>query len=201
MSAAACCRATLRSLRRILACDTAPTDARCVFARQASEFERCVLLVRVVYVFAAFWMISTMPSWKDWETVQVLFPLWPLAWLEHVDLQAGLRFVCIWNLASAVAAAVLPHVRLLRIAATVGLLWWSALVNSRSGVVSMHGLHLLIWVSAAFVFLPLGSVSEIAACRAKRAHYARAVWFAQAIVLCFYSSGGFFKIAGNFSKL
>jgi hypothetical protein len=140
-------------------------------------------------------MVSTMHSWRDWENVTALFPLWPLAWLDHVDLQTGLRIVCIYNLASTVVAAMLPHVRLARIAATLGLLWWSALVNSLSGVVSMHGLHLLIWVSAMLIFLPSGSVDEIARSRVRRTHYTRVFWLAQATVLSFYSSGGFFKIA------
>jgi hypothetical protein len=188
--------AGLRRLRRLLTADREPGSVEAVWRRQPHELARALIVVRVFYACAAFMMLNDAQSWPMWAKVKAIEPLWPIAWAEHTDAQTAIPIVLGAALASTVCALLVPELRVVRLAAAVGLLMQSALVNSLAGAVVSHGLHAWLWTAAFFVFLPSGSAAEIAASHARSQRYLRVFWGAQALLLFCYSLSGSIKLAG-----
>lgn len=187
---------TIRRVRRLLTAQRAPESVASVWARQPEELTRAMTVVRAFYACAAFLMVHETQAWAQWARVEALHPLWPLAWAEHTGAEAAVQIVLGVGLSSTVACLLLPELRALRVAAAVGLLLQSALVNSLAGAVVMHGWHVWIWIAALFVFLPSGSAADIVKSRPRSQRYLRVFWAAQTTVLLFYSLGGSIKAMG-----
>ena len=185
-----------RRARRCLIAYRAPESVAEILARQRQELMRAMTLVRAFYACAAFIMVHETQSWDQWRSVKALHPLWPLFWIEQTGVAAAIPIVLGTALTSTLAAMLVPELRIARIAAAVGLLVQSALLNSLAGEVVSHGLHAWIWIATMFILLPSGRASDIIGSRARSQRYLRVFWAAQTMILLFYSMGGGVKVLG-----
>ena len=69
----------------------------------------------------------------------------------------------------------------------------AALANSFGAI--NHGYHEWLWIGFCFVFLPVGSIDDVARTRRGRMSFLMTFGMAQGLILLFYSLSGFFKVA------
>lgn len=156
-----------------------------------------ISVVRFFYVSFFFVLIDGATSWNTWLERAALYPLWPIAWIDGDHPRTGIAVILLYGMLATFWAAATPQLRVARIACTIGLVSMSALFNSTTGAVVMHGYHAWIWCSFLFVFLPDGGERELRADRGRALTYVRLVWAAQAAVLLFYTFSGAWKLLGG----
>jgi hypothetical protein len=115
-------------------------------------------------------------------------PLWPVAWVDSEILTAAANVIGLAFLASAVAAVLLPALRLPRV--LVALLYLQALAFENSfGSINHYG-HLGLWLALCFAAVPSGSREVLRWSRARRHEYLAVVFLAQCLAALFYASSG-----------
>jgi hypothetical protein len=112
------------------------------------------LLIRAFYAFVLYLAVSSIPGFDGLVQPRELSLLWPVAWLNSVDLVVGIRFLFGFFLLSSLAAAIWPSSRLLRGAVFLGLLCFVALRNSEGKI--GHSLHWPVLLALIFIALPKG---------------------------------------------
>ena len=157
-----------------------------------------VWLVRIFYLGLVYVAISTMPRWKAYRSRPVIYPLWPVKWLNPlramgvVDLRSSLTLAEAFFVTSTAAAAVLPAYRVPRVLAALGLLEFVAVDNSYGQITHYwHG-----WLLAAFAFCGLPNRWQKSAPGSADRHLSlTSVWAAQSVVLLAYTLSGSWKTA------
>ncbi|WP_419943908.1 DCC1-like thiol-disulfide oxidoreductase family protein [Candidatus Poriferisodalis sp.] len=185
-----------RNLRRVR---TSILSAGTTEHRTPAELTRCannvVLLSRFYYVFLAY-LVGTAhyPFGDAYSGGPPTAPLWPIrlaeqlvgtAWLRHelALMAAGLLF--------ALGAAASPRIFVLRFGAFLHLMLHVAILNSYGSI--NHGVHVLLLVGFALLFLP-GRRSDRRHERNNVRPCLVALWMAQSVILLSYTLSGIWKI-------
>jgi hypothetical protein len=164
------------------------------FSRIAPRAEQGRLLIRAFYAFVFFMSVLSIPDFAGLAQPRELSLLWPVAWLESVNLVTGIRFVLGFFLVSSLAAAIWPGPRPLRIAAFLGLLCFVALRNSEGKI--GHSLHLPVLLAMIFIVLPTGWERPVGSRRLQMSTL-QVVAAAQMLLLLTYTMSGFGKLGGG----
>ena len=122
----------------------------------------------------------------DWDF------LWPLAWLNAVDIDVvlALRLIGLASFLSSLVAFAFHRVALARGASLVCFFLAATVPNSFGGI--NHPYHAWMWVGFVFVFLPDGTPTHFG--RAGKLAYLTVIRGAQALFMLFYSMAGAWKL-------
>lgn len=160
-------------------------------AFQGRAFERAVTIVRVFYVASFVWTVEAMGGWPTLAHVTQASPQWPATWIDSANPGRGISVILFAYGAASLAAVAFPQFRLVRLAYTVTLLEYMAVINGFGKV--NHNLHGWLFVSAAFVFLPRGPWRDRRRVTTRQP-FLNVIWVAQVLVLFFYTLTGLWKI-------
>lgn len=186
-------RQGLRWVRRsMLSVDTAEPRTPAELARSANNV---VLLGRVYYVFLAY-LVGTRhyPFGDAYSGGAPTAPLWPIRLVEQLVGTEWLGYQIALTAAGllfALGAAAAPGIFVLRFGAFLHLFGHVAIRNSYGSI--NHGVHVLLLVGFALLFLPGRRHSQ----PHERNNVRRclvALWMAQSVILLSYTLSGFWKI-------
>jgi hypothetical protein len=166
---------------------------------QRRAFDRASTLVYVFYACNLFYAFRNLRLWRGYLEASALDALWPVAWVEAVGVAPALHGIMAIALAGAFAAALLPHRRVARVLAFVGLLLFHAFINSFGKI--NHSFHGWVLVAFLLVFLPDGRHDALARSVALRQRFLNAFWSAQALVLLIYSMAGGWKLLASIPQI
>lgn len=159
--------------------------------RLKRDHARARTLVRWYYTGLLLVALQHLTWWKYYLGLREIQPLWPIFWAPPGSGRAAAIVLALF-VGGALAAALLPHRRLARVAAFAGCLEFFAF-NSSFGSIR-HVNHLLMLTTFMLVFLPREPVAADLSDEDRRA-YLRAFWGAQCAALLTYSMAGFVKLA------
>ncbi len=184
----------LRRLRRMLAGTGSPGSPK----GSTAQFIRTQTLIRGFYAFLLYLAALNVPDFAGLSRSRELELLWPVAWVDGVGQEVGLKLILAWFLASAVAGAFAPASRAVRLAVFLGLLEFVALRNSEGKI--GHSLHLAVLAALALVFLPAGWLRPEAS-RVTRTSTLVVFSATQALLLLTYTMSGLAKLGGGMYEL
>jgi hypothetical protein len=167
-----------------------------LFRDQSRAFSRAYWLVKIYYAVLLFFPIALLPEWSGILERRTLIPLWPIAWLQWVDLRSGILAILILYLLGALLGAIFPAKRWARVLAFLGPFEFSAFENSFGKI--NHSMHL--WVLTAFILIFLPRTQHQTS-RDLRQRFLIIFWGCQAILLLAYSMSGLGKLLGGFYQL
>ena len=170
-----------------------------LFHHHSRVFCRLQPLIRAYYAFVAFLAIVLVPEWGDIMGRGHVEPLWPVFWLNDLNLRPGIAAVLIIFTVGALFAAMLPQYRWSRILAFVGVLEYWAFNNSFGKV--GHSLHNIVLVSFVLIFLPAGWHESEQRQRIIKQRTLLIFWAAQCTVMLTYTMAGFIKIVGGLRQM
>lgn len=170
-----------------------------LFHAQTKAFARAQLLVRCFYACGLFFAVALLPDWTGLLARNSPAPLWPVAWLPHVHLRAGITAILLLHLGGALAAALFSGKRWARVMAFLGLLEYAAFNNSYGKI--GHSLHLWMLVSGLLIFLPDVTERSGLPSRAVRQRFLLVFWSCQAMAMLVYSMSGLGKMLGAIYQL
>ena len=154
-----------------------------------------VMLSRFYYVFLAYLVGTTHYPFGDaYSGGPPTAPLWPIRLLEQIIGTAWLRHelaLMAAGLLFAIGAAVSPRMFVLRFGAFLHLMLHVAIRNSYGSI--NHGVHVLLLVGFALLFLP-GRRSDQRPERNNVRSCLTALWMAQSVILLSYTLSGVWKI-------
>jgi hypothetical protein len=163
---------------------------RQIFAGGEEAYRSAVVVVRCYYAGLLFMAALSLRDWPGYLARSEPMLLWPVAWVQWVQLRAGIAVILAGYLAGAFAAAVWPERRWARTLAFAGLLEFAAFENSFGKI--NHHLHLWVWTAAVFVALPRSG---------ERLRFLLVLWSCRAVVLLSYSMSGLGKVAGALAQI
>ncbi|HWF17706.1 MAG TPA: hypothetical protein VG754_00475 [Verrucomicrobiae bacterium] len=166
---------------------------------QPRAFMRARLLVRCYYACGLYFALALMPDWAGLLERNMPDPLWPVAWLAHVPLRAGIAAILVLYLLGSMGAAIWPQKRWARTIGFLGLFQWVAFNNSFGKI--GHSMHLWVLTSAALIFLPQAEAWGGSPTRAQRQKFLLIFWGCQAAVMLVYSMSGLGKVLGAIYQL
>lgn len=184
----------LRSVRRsLLMVDDGERRSLADLRRAA---DTVILLSRIYYIFVAYSIGGTtlLPFDKAYMGGPPTAPLWPIRLSQQITGNDWLSYsnaVTAVGLLFAVAAMLAPRMLVWRVGTFVYLLAHIALRNSYGSI--DHGLHVLLFVSFALLFLPRRSPEGKLTHRDTVAALTT-LWLAQTALLLPYTLSGFWKI-------
>ncbi|WP_419933408.1 DCC1-like thiol-disulfide oxidoreductase family protein [Candidatus Poriferisodalis sp.] len=186
-------RRLLRQIRKsILGAGVGEPRTPAELTRSASEV---VLLSRFYYLFLAFMVgTSRYPFGDAYSGGPPTAPLWPIRLLEQLAGTAWLRHelaLMAAGLLFALGAAASPRLFILRFGAFLHLMLHVAIRNSYGSI--NHGVHVLLLVGFALLFLP-GRQSDLRAGRSNVRACLTTLWLAQSVILLTYTLSGVWKI-------
>ena len=156
-------------------------------------YDRAVLIVQVYYVVTLFMLYDRSRQFTALGVaVETLDPLWPVAWLDRVDLTLGGQLLTHLALAAGLLGILFWRRLWVRVLVSLALLQFVALNNSFGWM--GHAYHSWLWVSVAFWFLPSGGAAGSDASRAFRMRFLLGFSAAQGLFLLFYSLSGVYKV-------
>lgn len=183
-----------RGARRPGSAEGAPSIARPLRRARAASV-RAEALLRVFYVFPAFWFATHLDELSPLLDPRETALVWPVAWLELVGVHRFSPVVFAFGLGTALLGVLAPQLRVVRVAVLVGLLEVLALKYSFGKIHHlMHG-----WLYASFIFaffLPNAAFAPERASRVERQSGLLAIQAAQAMVALTYSLAGLGKLLG-----
>lgn len=160
------------------------------FLALRENFARCQMGVKLFYLISIVIAFTLMPSLRsEVEGAQDLDLLWPVFWIERLDLRLATDILTFCCFLSSLLAFWKPNLLAARASFAVLLLLAGAIHGSFGGI--NHVYHIWIWVSIVFVFLPQ------TAHRVGQLAYCLTFAIAQGLVLFFYSLAGFWKISSG----
>jgi hypothetical protein len=169
-----------------------------LFHEQSRAFTRAYWLVKIYYAILLFFPISLLPDWSGLLARATLIPLWPVAWLELVDLRSGVLAILILYLVGALIGAIFPTKRWARTLAFLGVFEFIAFENSFGKI--NHSMHL--WVLTAFILIFLPRIERTQKVpRHLQQRFLLIFWGCQAILLLAYSMSGLGKLLGGFYQV
>ena len=155
--------------------------------------DRAVLIVQVYYVVTLFMLYDRGRQFTALGVqVETLDPLWPVAWLDSIDLALGGQLLAQLALAAGLLGILFWRQLWVRVLVSLTLLQFVALNNSFGWMGHAH--HSWLWVSVAFWFLPSGGATASGATRAFRMRFLLGFSAAQGLFLLFYSLSGIYKV-------
>jgi len=182
-----------RTIRRSLGVPACPADQ--ALPTQRRVYQNCLRFIQMFYaanLYLSVERLSKWSRWSEWTGDQVFAPVWPVAWMNVVDLPSAAISILLANLAAALLATALPGVRLFRVLAAITLLQAGALDGS-FGKIS-HGDHMWLWTLIGLIFVPDRSPTGPPSDRLERQRTLEVVWAIQFILLMFYSMSGALKL-------
>lgn len=169
-------------------------------SRQRKAYHSANLLVQSYYVVTLYLLATQLDRWNKWLTLEEIYPLWPVAWVELTGIPAAVNIIMTVALLAATLCMMFPEKRIFRIFLFIGLLEYTAFSYS-FGYIG-HSWHGWLGFSFFFIFLPNGKRERLEGSITRRQLYLTAFWAAQALVMGFYSMSGFWKvIAGTYQFL
>ncbi|MEM7331235.1 MAG: hypothetical protein AAF490_04015 [Chloroflexota bacterium] len=184
----------LRSLRRLLRGVDLPDP----FSRLTAAHQAAALIVRLYYAFIIFLFSDDyMRKVEEWVLLDAsdLLLLWPVGWVTWVGVDTAVYAISLLLIGGAVLSLLWPEKRPFRLAAFVGLFLIMAIENSFGKI--NHSMHAWLAVGFCFIFLPTGKPVN----RVQRVTYLTTFWYAQALMLWFYSMSGIWKVNQGFAQL
>ena len=162
------------------------------WAEQRTTFDAAQTLVRLFYAATLYLVTTNIRSWKHWARYETLDPVWPLAWVSLTGVPTAVHLVMTATYATLIAVALVPHLRVLRVAVFVALMAYVALEYSFGRV--GHGWYACLNIAFMFILLPRTTSDRGAGAVAMRQRYLLVVWAGLASLLLPYSLAGFWKV-------
>lgn len=158
----------------------------------ASSASQARWIIRVFYAFLLLFVINDVPAFLEYRFREELHTLWPVAWLNLVDLETGVHLILAFFLGSTFCAALFPQFRTLRTLAFLGILEYLAVKYSYGKI--GHSMHLWVIVAGIMIFLPRGWIRGEYASEAVQRRTLQVFHLAQTFMLMTYSMSGLGKI-------
>ena len=148
--------------------------------------------MRIYYAISVYWVLSAIGQWPAFMNSRALNPVWPTHWwFEHVSVATGVNIVMTAYLVTAITVALVPELRVARIAYALALVQFMALQSTPDKV--LGDLDLWLFIAIFLVFLPKGPWATRRRI-AERQYFLLVVWSATLFVLFLYSLAGMWKI-------
>jgi hypothetical protein len=144
--------------------------------------DRAKLLVQAFYIALAYEIIKDIPTTQAYIQNVSFVPVWPLKFLLLLPKEVVIQLVLGTTISGVLAGAMLPRVRLARVAAFAAIFVAHG-VQSSLGQPN-HQWYPYLYTAALFIFLP-GENPRI---------YTLVIWAAQAWMLLLYSMSGWWKL-------
>lgn len=192
------CRARhgTRILRRaLLTFDPDPIRTPADFSRAAVGV---VWLARFYYVFAAHSIFVYNNFERAVSPGAPTDPLWPVVALTRLVGEGWLGHVIpvtLGGMAVALLAMIYPGARLWRLLVLLYMFLVTAVGNSYGSI--NHGYHFYLFIGFALLFLPPGITTSRSMSRRDVMCCVQVLWFAQSIMLLFYTMSGWWKIRNS----
>lgn len=152
------------------------------------------LVLRLAYVFPAYWILTETLNWREFSIRQSPDLLWPVAWAEGLDpmlLGKAVQLMCVLAL---LASGVFPQFRWTRICGAFALTEYLALRFSLGKIHHMmHGWLLCLWL---LCWLPVGWTAPDTLRRKQRQLVLRLFHACQVLTATTYTLSGVGKILG-----
>jgi len=174
-------------------CPHAPFD----FLWYGAVYGRARLLVRAYYLFTLYWLAAVLAGhWAAWRTVGAIDPLWPIFWIEWMEVRAFVDGLAYASLFFMLMALLLPQWRVARAGVFLCFLFWYAFINSFGKI--GHDGHL--WLAAGFllIWLPDGDVRRSVG---KQHYYLTVIASAQCLMMLTYTMSGVWKVAYGIDQM
>ena len=190
----------MRSLRQRWGCGHWPVQEPLDTTRHRAMFDQAFWLVRAYYAAMLYIAYGEMsPLWRIAVNGGNIDPLWPVFWTT--DVQLASISIMVAMVTTAVLAVVFPDRRWPKLLVFVAFLL-TASFRTSFGLGSInHGNHYWLWLAFCFCFLPSGGREDLRTSMASRYRFLLTFWFAQALILLFYSMSGFWKLAAGIEAL
>ena len=127
-----------------------------LFHDQTRAFRARVLAGENLLCGAPFFPIASLPDWPGMLERTTVIPLWPVAWLQFVDLRSGVLAILILYLVGALIGAIFPTNRSARTLTFLSVFEFTAFENSFGKI--NHSMHL--WVLTAFILIFLPQIRQ-----------------------------------------
>lgn len=156
--------------------------------------ERAAWVLRVAYVFPAYWMLTEALHWREYSTRQAPDLLWPVAWMTGLDPTVSGSALFVSCLIGVFMAGVLPHYRWARVLGACALTEYLALRFSLGKI--HHLMHVWLLVSWVLCWLPQDWARTDALSRAQRQQVLRLFHACQLLLATTYTLSGTGKLLG-----
>ena len=123
-----------------------------VYLSKKEQFRQAQVIIRIFYLIIFFFEARKFANWTNILSKTNLEPLWPVYWLNYVNVQFGILLILSLGLISSLLAITFPNWRITRILVFLSLLEFLAFQNSFGKI--GHGGHLSILLSFILIFLP-----------------------------------------------
>lgn len=165
------------------------------FPIQKEKFTHTQAIIRAFYAIIFFFSITNIPFWSQYLNKTELAPLWPVYWLNYVNIYWGITAILWFHLIGGFLAVTCVRWRTARILVFLSLLEFLALKNSFGKI--GHSDHLSLLLSFVLIFLPFGWNSFK---NNKSIRIATLMVFSgcQALIMLTYTMSGLWKIIGIF---
>lgn len=193
-------RKFIRSLRQIISAQRfTPQHAsgqHDLFQRHAQMYHAAIQNVWFFYI-AGLFLTSRFAAngWPVWIERDTISPLWPLVWVQGIDVPLVTTAIVLLVVASSIPVIVQPHRQLFRCFCFVGFFFTVTYVNSFGKI--NHGFHAWLFVAFIYCFLPNWSTTKNGKSPPSITHRQQLLtilFAAQAMVMLFYSMSGAWKI-------
>lgn len=123
-----------------------------IFLTKQAQFQQAQLIIRIFYVIIFLFEYRKYSRWTSLVNTTSLDPIWPVYWLNYVNIEFGILCILYLGLCSSLLAITFPNWRITRILVFLSLLEFTAFNNSFGKI--NHAAHLSILLSFILIFLP-----------------------------------------------
>jgi predicted DCC family thiol-disulfide oxidoreductase YuxK len=176
-------------LRKFLTIDQGSFRSPATFTSMSNKVQ---VIVQFFYLFLCFNTYQMSTKIIDIGNRIPSSPLWPVEFLGQGFFEGNGLILLISLFFVTLMASVFPLSFLLRLFSFLGVFLVSAFQNSFGAIA--HGLHFLMFVSFAFLFLPTNGSVRKTTKRETSMRYISVFWFVQIILLFSYSLAGIWKL-------
>lgn len=125
-----------------------------LFLTKEAQFRQAQLIIRIFYAIIFLFESEKFPRWTSLLNKTNMDPIWPVYWLNYVNVQFGILCILYLGLCSSLLAITFPNWRITRVLVFLSLLEFTAFSNSFGKI--NHGEHISILLSFILIFLPTG---------------------------------------------
>lgn len=130
----------------------AAQTSQLLFLTKEAQFRQAQLIIRIFYVIIFLLESQKFSRWTSLLNKTNIDPIWPVYWLNYVNIQFGILCILYLGLCSSLLAITFPNLRITRFLVFLSLLEFTAF-NSSFGKIN-HDNHLSILLSFILIFLP-----------------------------------------------
>lgn len=182
----------LRCLRKVLSGYKNDVYSNNIFKYHRECYYRSYLSVQIFYAVTIYLIIIHFYKWDQFLRIRDFSPLWPVIWIEFLDIKTGVNIVFTIMLIASLVSLFKVYHRIARAFFFITLILFVALINSM-GIIG-HGWHAVLAFGFLFIFLPDGKMDYLAKSRISMQSYMLVFFGAQILFMTFYTLSGVWKI-------